>query len=230
MSRGDLRNVQGGLRWFAMETDRSADRILLHLKTKGPQPAALIARRLGVTAMAVRQHLYALRDSGLVTYEDERRKVGRPARIWRITANAQSRFPDSHAELTVDMLAIIRATFGEKGIDRLMSERTRIQTKAYGERMRSAGKSLEARVNALAKLRAEQGYMAESARQRDGSFLLIENHCPICAAATSCQGLCREELMLFARVLGDDVNVERTDHILAGARRCAYRIKPNTGH
>jgi len=213
-----------------MEADRSADRVLLHLKTKGPQPAAQIARKLGVTAMAVRQHLYALRDSGLVTFDDERRKVGRPARIWRITESAQSRFPDSHAELTVEMLAIIRATFGEKGIDRLMSERTRLQTRTYGARMRAAGKSLEARVNALAKLRAEQGYMAETARQRDGSFLLIENHCPICAAATSCQGLCREELMLFARVLGDDVSVERTDHILAGARRCAYRITPNGAH
>ena len=94
-----------------MEADRSADRILLHLKTKGPQPAAQIAKRLGVTAMAIRQHLYALRDSGLVTYEDERRKVGTSrARIWRITEKAQARFPDSHAELTVEMLAIIRAT------------------------------------------------------------------------------------------------------------------------
>ena len=26
------------------------------------------------------------------------------------------------------------------------------------------------------------------------------------------------------QVLGPDVTVERTDHILAGARRCAYRI------
>ena len=207
-----------------MESDRSADRILLQLKTKGPQPAAQIARRLGVTAMAVRQHLYTLRDSELVTYEDEHRKVGRPARIWRITEKAQARFPDSHAELTLEMLAMIRAIFGERGIDRLMMERTRLQTKAYGERLRAAGKSLEARVNALAKMRAEQGYMAEAARQRDGSFLLIENHCPICAAATACQGLCREELRLFSAVLGDGVSVERTDHILAGARRCAYRI------
>jgi predicted ArsR family transcriptional regulator len=207
-----------------MEADRSADRILLQLKTKGPQPAAQIARRLGVTAMAIRQQLYRLRDSGLVTYEDERRKVGRPARIWRITEKAQARFPDSHAELTVEMLAIIRATFGERGIDRLMTERARLQTKAYGEQLRAVGKSLEARVKALAKIRAEQGYMAEAARQRDGSFLLTENHCPICAAATECQGLCREELVLFAAVLGKDVSVERTDHILAGARRCAYRI------
>jgi len=209
-----------------MDSDRSADRILLQLKTKGPQPAARIARRLDVTAMAVRQHLYALRDQGLVTYDDEHRKVGRPARIWKLTEKAQARFPDSHAELTVEMLAIIRATFGEHGIDRIVAERTRIQSAAYKERMRAAGKSLEARVNALAKIRAEQGYMAEASRQRDGSFLLTENHCPICAAATVCQGLCREELNLFAAVLGDGVAIERTDHILAGARRCAYRIAP----
>ena len=207
-----------------MESDRSSDRILLQLKTKGPQPAAQIARRFGVTTMAVRQHLYTLRDGGLVTYEDEHRKVGRPARIWRITEKAQARFPDSHAELTVEMIAMIRAIFGERGMERLMTERTRVQMKAYGERLRAAGKSLEARVNALAKIRAEQGYMAEVARQRDGSLLLIENHCPICAAATACQGLCREELNLFSAALGEGVSVERTDHILAGARRCAYRI------
>ena len=212
---------------ISMEADRSSDRILLQLKTKGPQAAAQIARRLGITAMAVRQQLYSLREAGLVTYEDERRKVGRPARIWRITEAAHTRFPDSHAELTVEMLAMIRAIFGERGIDRLMSERTRLQTKAYREQLRKAGKSIEARVNALAKIRAEQGYMAEAARQRDGSFLLMENHCPICAAATACQGLCREELILFSSVLGNDVSVERTDHILAGARRCAYRIAPN---
>ena len=207
-----------------MESDRTADRIMLHLKSKGPQQAAQIAKRLDLTAMAIRQHLYTLRDGGLVTYEDERRRVGRPARIWRLTEKAQARFPDSHAELTVEMLSMIRAIFGERGIDRLMTERTRLQTKAYGERLRTAGKSLEARVSALAKIRAEQGYMAEAARQRDGSFLLIENHCPICAAATACQGLCREELNLFSSVLGEGVSVERTDHILAGARRCAYRI------
>ena len=66
--------------------------------------------------------------------------------------------------------------------------------------------------------------MAECSRMPDGSMLLAENHCPICAAASTCQGLCREELSLFRAVLGDKARVERTDHILAGARRCAYRI------
>ena len=59
-----------------------------------------------------------------------------------------------------------------------------------------------------------------------GGFLLLENHCPICAAATACQGFCRAELAVFRAVLGPDVTVDRTEHIPAGARRCAYRIDP----
>ena len=90
--------------------------------------------------------------------------------------------------------------------------------------MRPAGTSIAKRAQALAEIRREQGYMAECTRMPDGSILLAENHCPICAAASICQGLCREELSLFRAVLGDKARVERTDHILAGARRCAYRI------
>ena len=61
--------------------------------------------------------------------------------------------------------------------------------------------------------------MASVTQDARESFLLVENHCPICAAAAACQGLCRSELAIFRAVLGDDVTVERTDHILAGARR-----------
>lgn len=66
--------------------------------------------------------------------------------------------------------------------------------------------------------------MAESQILDDGSFLLIENHCPICAAATTCTGLCEQELTIFQCVLGENVKVEREEHIIAGARRCVYRV------
>ena len=68
--------------------------------------------------------------------------------------------------------------------------------------------------------------MADVRREPDGSFLLVENHCPICAAAVSCTGLCAKELEVFQAVLGVDVAVTRTEHIVAGARRCAYRVAP----
>ena len=33
------------------------------------------------------------------------------------------------------------------------------------------------------------------------------------------------ELDVFRRVLGPDVTVTRTQHVLAGDRRCAYRVE-----
>ncbi len=68
--------------------------------------------------------------------------------------------------------------------------------------------------------------MAEWRKGRDGTFTLIENHCPICVAARVCQGLCGAELELFEELLGDGVEIERTEHILDGSRRCAYEIRP----
>ena len=66
--------------------------------------------------------------------------------------------------------------------------------------------------------------MADWEKLAPDRYLLVENHCPVCAAAAACQGLCRSELDVFRAVLGPSVTVERTDHILAGARRCAYEI------
>ena len=203
---------------------RAEEGVLYQLKTRGPQAAAQIARRLRVTPMAVRQHLYRLKLAGVVDFSDERRKVGRPARVWRLTGAAAARFPDAHGDLTVEIIGAVRAAFGEAGMDKLLAERTRRQKDEYRARLRPAGSSIAKRAQQLAEIRREQGYMAECTRMADGSMLLVENHCPICAAAATCQGLCREELSLFRAVLGEKARIERTDHILAGARRCAYRI------
>jgi predicted ArsR family transcriptional regulator len=176
--------------------------------------------------MAVRQHLQSAEAEGLVAFVDERRKVGRPARIWSLTSKATKRFPDSHSDLTVDLLEAVKVTFGEEGLDRLITERSKKQRASYRERMPASGSPLEDRIEALASIRAGEGYMAEWNREDDGSYTLSENHCPICAAAALCQGFCRDELSMFRELLGEDVTVSRGDHILAGARRCAYRIEP----
>lgn len=199
-------------------------RVLYVLKTKGPQPAARIAKRLGVTTMAVRQHLAVLEGEKLVDFTEDRRKVGRPARLWRITPNASDQFPNHHAELAVGMLQAIERAFGEEGIERLTQERTRQQAESYRARMPGPNVSLEERVATLARIRREEGYMAESRRNRDGTIELVENHCSIANAARVCPKLCGGELSLFRTLLGDGVSVERTEHIVSGGRCCSYCI------
>ena len=205
--------------------DKGATRVLYALKSTGPQSADALARRLKVTVVAARQQLGRLLDKGLVTFEDRREGVGRPKRVWSLSDAGHAHFPDSHAAMTVDLIQAISATFGSEGLDRVIAERERATRRIYAERVRP-GRSLAERAKLLAEQRAEEGYMAEVKRQPDGSLLLIENHCPICVAAKACQGFCRSELKLFRDVLGPDAKVDREEHILAGARRCAYRITP----
>ena len=216
-------NVQFGS--MSPETPGSGrDRVLYQLKTHGPQTAERVGKRLDVTTMAVRQHLSVLHGEGVVDFTDERRKVGRPARIWQLTAKANDRFPDSHSELAVAMLQAIQSASGDAGLERLTAERTRKQVEIYRARMPGRDRPLGERVAALAKIRRDEGYMAECGRVRNGTIELVENHCSISKAAQFCPKLCGGELTLFRQALGDDVTVERVEHILRGDRRCTFRI------
>jgi predicted ArsR family transcriptional regulator len=113
--------------------------------------------------------------------------------------------------------------FGEAGLDRLIEARQEAMVATYGQAL-EPHPDLGDRVDVLARLRTAEGYMAEFEIKGDGSFLLIENHCPICAAAKTCQGFCRSELELFQRALGGNVSVTRQEHLLSEGRRCVYRI------
>lgn len=192
------------------------------LKTEGDLDSATLARRLNVTPMAVRQHLYALQDEKLVTSEERPVPLGRPAKYWRLTRAADRLFPDAYAELSVALIESVERAFGPAGMTRLLDARLAQQQADYAARIdRSA--PLSKKLQQLAQIRTDEGYMAEVRRDGKG-FLFVENHCPICAAATVCQGFCTTELDLFRGVLGAGVSVERADHIVSGDRRCAYRI------
>ncbi|MBI2379868.1 MAG: transcriptional regulator [Gammaproteobacteria bacterium] len=202
------------------------DRLLYLLKTRGPQTAQALAEALGLSAMGARKQLDALADQDLVSFEDKREGIGRPARHWSLTAAGHGRFPDRHGDLTLQLLDGIRSLFGAEGMDRLIAEREAGARRHYGERLTGLD-SLGDKVQALAELRNAEGYMAEAVRDGE-DWLLLENHCPICAAATACQGFCRSELELFRDCAGEGVHVERIEHQLSGARRCAYRFSEKT--
>jgi predicted ArsR family transcriptional regulator len=200
----------------------AADRVLVFLKMHGPQTVADLGKAAGVTGEAARQQLTRLAAKGLVIATAQSHGVGRPSQVWALTESGHARFPDAHAELTAQLIQTIRSQVGEEVLDRVIDARAADAKTAYAKALEGA-RDLGERVARLAEARTKEGYMAESWKEGK-THVLVENHCPICVAATACQGFCRAELETFREVLGPGVSVERTEHIVNGDRRCAYRI------
>ncbi|EKP0244969.1 MarR family transcriptional regulator [Aeromonas salmonicida] len=184
----------------------STDKILFLLKSHGPQSAAALGEQLQMTSMGARQHLIALESDGWVGFSDETRGRGRPVRLWHLTEQAWQRFPDTHSELTLQLIDNIQQLFGEVGMERLIQQREQQQLGRYQAQLTQP--TLADRLATLKEQRTREGYMADMRQEEDGSWLLWESHCPICAAARACRGFCRSELEMFRQLLAP-ARVER---------------------
>ena len=187
--------------------------------------AKQLANKLNLTTMGVRQHLQQLEEQGKLIYFDKKAARGRPTRFWKLTSKGQSQFPNRHEELTLQMIESVKNLFGENGLEELITQRELEVSKRYQLELKKY-LELEDKLIALANLRTEDGYMA-SLEKSGNNYWLLENHCPICAAANQCQSFCRSELQLFQELLLPLARVQRHEHILDGARRCAYKVMPN---
>jgi predicted ArsR family transcriptional regulator len=200
--------------------------LLLQLKINGPQTSSDLALSLKITGEAVRQQLQKLAADGLIEFQSEKKGVGRPCQRWKLTKRGEGRFSDAHSLITVQLINGIRESLGEGALNTILRFREEEMEVAYRAALTDA-ETLSLRVQRLAEIRSREGYMTEWREESDSTFLFIENHCPICTAATTCQGFCRSELSLFQKCLGgDDIRIERTEHMLSGSRRCTYKIWP----
>ncbi|EML0364119.1 MULTISPECIES: helix-turn-helix transcriptional regulator [unclassified Providencia] len=205
---------------------QAVDKVLFCIKTKGPISTAVIANDLNMTGEAARQHIQKLTSLGLVEGAQclSQTGAGRPRQNWVLTELGHQRFPDTHAQLALQLIDSVRTIFGDEGLEKLISQRETESREKYFSRCKNL--PLAERLEALAEVRSEEGYMAK-VEQDDDSWLFIENHCPICAAATACQNFCRSELALFSDIVGDDASIEREQYLLNSAGRCVYRVKVN---
>ncbi|MDH1471447.1 helix-turn-helix transcriptional regulator [Shewanella bicestrii] len=203
---------------------KTTDKIIQLLKLHGPLTAKTLAEELALTTMGVRQHLQALEDAGDVDIEDRVEGRGRPTRYWGLTEQSRTHFADRHSELSLQLIDSVKMIFGDQGLDKLIEHREQTALQQYRSAMLGMT-DIASRLTKLVELRTLEGYMATQ-EQADGVFWLLENHCPICSAATKCQNFCRSELQQFQQLFADIATVSREEHIIDGARRCAYRIAP----
>jgi predicted ArsR family transcriptional regulator len=208
-----------------MELSSSQQQIIQQLKIRGPQTVKILAKQIDMTSMGVRQHLADLLAKGFIGQaREDRQHRGRPVQLWKLTAKGHGCFPSRYEELAVDFVQLVGSSMGEASLNRLAEDLNAPLQERYRVKMLGCEQDLKSRLECLVELRSKDGFMAELRLLPDGNWLFIENHCPLLAVAQRCHQFCRTELAMLTNLLKPLAGVERIDHVLADARRCAYRV------
>jgi predicted ArsR family transcriptional regulator len=206
---------------------RTRERVTGLLLEHGPQTAAELAARLGVSPAAVRRHLDALTASGRVAERMTReahRGRGRPARRFLLTERGRSAFPHAYDDLALTALRHIAATGGPDAV-RVVAEKQlagleeRCSTAVAGA-TRPDGAPVD-RAQALAGALTAEGYAA-TASAISGGGQLCQHHCPVAHVAAEFPQLCEAETAVIGRLVG--THVQRLATIAHGDGICTTHI------
>jgi len=197
--------------------------ILHELKRAQPLAVRELADKLGVTVNAVRHHLKELEAERLVAYGREQRGVGAPTFAYRLTAEGEALFPSRYRETLTEVLDHLTQTVGRESAVRAFETRYEDLTRRLQGEL--AGVPGERRLEAVARLMSEAGYMAEWS-ETDGVFRFAEHNCALRAVAEKYPEICAAEEKFLEAALG--AVVARRTHIVSGCNACEYAVTFNT--
>ena len=199
-------------------------KILWYLKVMQQAGLEELANTMKISRMGAHKHLADLQERGLVEASESRTGVGRPRMIYKLSSQSKTVFPKSYASIATHSLDFIEKNMGKDGVIRMLRERQNDLFGTYYERLKNL--NFGDRVKELAKIRDEEGYIAESKKNKskgDSGHVLLEYNCPIIHIAEKHWEACSAETELFEKLLYADV--ETTHRAAKGDLVCKFAIK-----
>jgi predicted ArsR family transcriptional regulator len=199
-------------------------KLLYYLKVMQQAGLEELANVMKVSRMAVHKHLALLQDRGLVEGVETRGGVGRPRMVYQLTSQSKTVFPKSYSAIATHALDFIERNMGKEGVEKVLRERQSELFDKYYKRLKDL--DFDKQVKELARIRDEEGYMAESKKDPKWSsrkHILLEYNCPIIHIAEKHWEACSSETKLFEKLLG--ANIETTHRAAKGDLICKFVIK-----
>jgi predicted ArsR family transcriptional regulator len=213
-------------------------KLLYYLKVMQQAGLEELANVMKISRMAVHKHLTVLQKRGLVESMEIRGHVGRPRMVYQLTSQSKTVFPKSYSAIATHALDFIERNMGKESVEKVLRERQSELFDQYYKRLNDL--DFDKRVKELAKIRDEEGYMAESKKMiskskgssnigigqgddRGGKHVLLEYNCPIIHIAENHWEACSVETELFEKLL--DAKIEATHRAAKGDLICKFLIK-----
>jgi len=195
------------------------DKILNTLLTQRQATIKQLSEVVGINGISVRHHLINLQAEGLVTAEEQRRGVGRPAFVYRLTEKGMEKFPTNYLKLTNYLLTELEETLSP---EELKATFERIGKKQAEESTNiDKNQPIETQLEQLANQLASDRFMLSWKKEGD-SIILQSDNCPYLHVGKEHPEICRIDETLFSEALGREVQLETC--MLRGDPRCTYKI------
>jgi predicted ArsR family transcriptional regulator len=198
-------------------------KLLYYLKIMQQAGLEELANVMKVSRMAVHKHLALLQKRGLVEGVETRGRIGRPRMVYQLTSQSKTIFPKSYSAIATHALDFIERNMGKNAVEKVLRERQSELFDEYYKRLKDL--DFDKQVKELARIRDEEGYIAESKRESKSGrkYVLLEYNCPIIHIAEKHWEACSAETELFEKLLGADI--ETTHRAAKGDLICKFIIK-----
>jgi len=217
------------------ETDHGPQRVASSLLADGPATVTTLAARLRVSATAVRRHLDALEQRGLVVGDQRppygpapRRGRGRPARVFALTAAGRDTFASGYDALAVAALQFLAHDVGQTSVTAFAKTQADDLASDVRDRLGPAWATAPEpqRLDALATALSDLGFAATVTPSPAG-VQLCQHNCPVSHVAEQFPQLCEAETEVIAGLVGH--HVQRIATIASGAGVCTTVIPTSVG-
>lgn len=216
--------------------ERTRDRVLRGVLTLGPVSAANLGEELNLTPAAVRRHLDALEEDGLIVVAPIKAHgagAGRPARRYVIAPQGHSKIGNDYFDIARSALTMLQQQVGDDALRLFASSRAAEMEAKYRPAVEAAGEDVAARAQALAQAMTKDGFVATANEMKPAgnsslpqhllaSIQLCQGHCPVRDLAEDFHVFCDEETEIISSLLG--VDVRRLSTMSAGAHVCTTHI------
>ena len=198
-------------------------KLLYYLKVMHEAGLKDLASAMKISRMAVHKHLSSLQQRGLVEAVEIRGSVGRPRMIYKLTSQSKTVFPKSYSAIATQALDFIERNMGKEGVEKVLRERQSELFDQYFKRLKEM--DFDSQVKELARIRDEEGYMAESKKMtsKSSKHELLEYNCPIILIAEKHWEACSIETELFEKLL--NAEIKTTHRAAKGDSICKFLIK-----
>ncbi len=200
---------------------KSQGQILEHLKRRGSGTIPEMAGALDLSVETIRTHLKSLGREGLVERRGTRRiGPGRPEIIYVLSETSEALFPNQEGASLQDLATFLQDKGQADLIRDFFDEQVERRRAAVRQRLEGSGEG--DRIEEVARVLTEEGFMAEVLTDDEDRKLLRLCHCPMRSLVEVTKTPCRSELRFVREMLGK--RLVRTSYIPAGDPSCCYAL------